>query len=450
MNFSFRISTIATCFLLSSTLSVQAQNPHEIKVGEKIPSINIPNVSNYTNKAINLSSLKGKLIIFDFWFTRCVGCIEGFKKMENLQKEFGDKIEIFIVNKQSQEEINQEYKSMRKNLVNILKNTTLPSITNDTILSTLFPHTIVPHEIWVGPDGIVKAITDDKSVNRNNINDLLNANKIDLPLKKDFLSHNPTEPILPQIYQLYGENIKYYKILTKAIPGLRGPIRDIYIDSINSTVRVTRLNSRIVDLYFYAFQKGAFQYAGNPYLAPELGYGKRILLEVEDSSKYLYNNNSDQALEEWNQENRYCYESVMPLIKNDRKFELDHMYSKLIADLNEYFKLNGRMEKRKINCYVLKSVNTSPAILTKGGDNILEKKKNTLKIQNMPIKMLIREISPVLHKPLIDESKTSENIDIQIDNFNLEKSIKEALLKKGLKLEEEVRKIDMFILTEIK
>src|SRR5688572_7574854 len=62
-----------------------------LQVGNKMPDIPLGVVINNKTGKTRFSEFKGKLLILDFWDTYCSSCIEGFPKMVQLQKEFGDK-----------------------------------------------------------------------------------------------------------------------------------------------------------------------------------------------------------------------------------------------------------------------------------------------------------------------------------------------------------------------
>jgi peroxiredoxin len=81
---------IIALFVLTS-LSVKAQP----KQGMQAFEISLPSLNGDT---INLSSLKGKVVLLDFWASWCKPCRSANKKLSNLYPKFKDKgFEIFAV-----------------------------------------------------------------------------------------------------------------------------------------------------------------------------------------------------------------------------------------------------------------------------------------------------------------------------------------------------------------
>ena len=93
MSLAFTLVAAATSFAQTKPL----------KIGENLPE-NVWSTPlqlvNHPQKTITLNQDKDKLILLDFWNTWCSSCLLNFPKMEELQKQFGDKIKILAVSNQ--------------------------------------------------------------------------------------------------------------------------------------------------------------------------------------------------------------------------------------------------------------------------------------------------------------------------------------------------------------
>src|SRR5687768_3477014 len=115
--------------LKNLSLQVKGFDYREVKVGESMPDIPLGTVLNNKTGIRNFSELKGKLVILDFWNTWCGSCIDAFPKMDQLQKQFGEKVQIILVNSTETEEAIQE-KFRKVPALKKLKMPDLPSIVN--------------------------------------------------------------------------------------------------------------------------------------------------------------------------------------------------------------------------------------------------------------------------------------------------------------------------------
>jgi cytochrome oxidase Cu insertion factor (SCO1/SenC/PrrC family) len=71
-----------------------------LKVRERLNAKSAPDfkLTDLKEKIISKSTLKGKLAIFDFWFTGCSGCVQMVPQMKKLEEEFKSDTNVVFVN----------------------------------------------------------------------------------------------------------------------------------------------------------------------------------------------------------------------------------------------------------------------------------------------------------------------------------------------------------------
>jgi thiol-disulfide isomerase/thioredoxin len=170
--------------------SVLAQPSTRIKplsIGDTVPDIVFNNVINYKTPSVSLSDFKGRLVILDFWATWCSSCINRFPKMDSLQQAFNGKLQVVLVNNirstgDSEKKIRTFFQRWKGNDQDAFA---LPIAMKDTTSERLFPHTFLPHYVWIGPAGTVLAMTASKEVTPAHIQAALDGTLPALSVKID-------------------------------------------------------------------------------------------------------------------------------------------------------------------------------------------------------------------------------------------------------------------------
>jgi len=367
------------------------------------------------------------LVILDFWAIWCTSCLHSFPKLDSLQKQFGDKLQILLVNKKNTGEgktdILDFFKKRKDKIVQ------LPSAVEDTVAEALFPHQLIPHCVWIGKDGTVRAITSSERVNAENIQTALDKADFNIPLKEDVDTEKPlfinSETAL--------QKISHYSIF------LKGRIDGLPINSFKRNGKIIYgraiMNTPILKMYEQVIINLFRDYHFNP---------KRRILEVTDATKLVFG----KAGDEYTDEELYTYELILPLQ------QAPNLYKYMLDDLNKYSGFYGRVEKRKVKCMVLVRTNSIDKIKTKGGkfeDKLFSDTKQFLK--NGSIARLVLRLNNIenIKMPVIDGTGYKGNIDIELPgDFNKINELRKKLKQYNLDLIESERSIDMFVLTENK
>jgi thiol-disulfide isomerase/thioredoxin len=89
MNISLFKKVMPVVILVGSLLTANAA----LKVGDSLPDL-----STFQLEGHLPDTLKGKVVIVDFWASWCLPCAESFPTMDALQKKYGDRLVVLAVN----------------------------------------------------------------------------------------------------------------------------------------------------------------------------------------------------------------------------------------------------------------------------------------------------------------------------------------------------------------
>ena len=309
--------------LVIFTNCLSAQQPVPLTVGDQLPDCRIKQVLNYPHSALNLKQLKGKSIILDFWNTYCGSCISSFAKLDSLQKRYDGRLVIIAVSSQPATVIQQFLQNHPE-----LKSSSIVFAADDQLLKQYFPYKMIPHLVWLDDNRMVKAITDSKSVTTERLDALLEHRPFTSILKKDVLDFKSGEPLLIHNNGSHENYFSFRSIITPFIAGIPNE-EALKNDSASKTTHVYVYNATIAGLCAFA-------------LAPFYWIKEQnIIWEVKDSSRFINPGKALHSETEWDQNNRYCYELIAPLMSRDAvKLQMQ-------IDLLRFFNVFARIEKRE-------------------------------------------------------------------------------------------------------
>lgn len=435
MRLNFKISLFFS--LLGISVVYGQQNVKPLTVGDSLPDFRIPKIINSEKGSIMTSAYKDKLLILDFWSTKCPSCIAGMPRMESLQKRFGSKIIILPVTYEKTELIVPFWK---KN--NYTKGLSLPTVVEDKLFDAYFPHHGVPFEVWIFK-GKVIGITSPNYVDVQNIQRVLNGERVNWAVRNDFYKFDQSKPLFQLIPSLksVGNNIsQYYTIVGGYRPkvnysgssGGRGIIRD----TVNKTIRIYWLNEPIYYSYIVNFMSALGR---QKLVKPTVGLdSNQVIWEVRDRSKYRFHNKYIPYLQEWIINNGYCFESVYP----DSGQSDPQIYQRATYDLNKLLGLKVRWEKRKEKVWVLKEKIPGKAFLSKNG------KPGSGITLNSLVNIFNDQED---HCYVFNETKKLEErlMDIKVSPSSDLNVINSVVAPYGLTMVEQEKEVDKLVFTEI-
>ncbi len=358
------------------------------ELGKPIPNYTFTDILNSEENEISLNDLKGKTVILEFWATWCGPCIPAMKKLDSLQNEFKDDIEIITISSENNNRLQKFIKS---------SNTSL-RVVSDSIHTANFKYKVIPHSIIIDKNGIVRAITSPVNVNKEVIENLITNNEIDLDLKDDFyldpnLEVKTIKTVANSNYRIELESFDQEK---------RGGSR-ILKDPEGNINGIEMWNSTIPRLY-------------------------QTLFDIASPSRMIYKDSLSEDDFPYEKEHQYNL-----IIEVSDKYQ-EKWREIGVKFLNENFDINSKMGVDSLECYVLKSVDNS--IKQSEAESteymFMGTILNTKKIKMSQLAEYLENFTPI---PVLDKTNLNGEYDIDLEwQAEDPKTIHSELEKYGLEL----------------
>jgi thiol-disulfide isomerase/thioredoxin len=405
-----------------------------LKVGDMVPDVRIAGITHYKTTEARLLDFRGKLLILDFWATWCAPCRAMVPVMDSLQRQFGDQVQFMSVTYESAAVVEPVLTALRRPGHS---ESLLPEVTGDRLLSKLFPHRELPHYVWIGSDGRVRAFTEFKEVNAKNIKAMLDNEKTAFREKVDMVTpYDHTRPLLADGNGGNGASLKYHSVLTGYIPGLHGGMSVSAYDPVKGQLFSVR-NSPLVWLYRLAYGEGVKWFPDS-----------RIKLLTADSSR-MNSNQNGQAYVDWLKAgNGWCYELLAPPEMTGKTFvfmqdELSRLFPRYRVNVQEI----------ETPCLALVRIPGRDELRSAGGNYQVDITPFSCTLQNATLKQLVMRLdqqflqnSPL---PVIDLTGYTGRVDMQFKaNLTNVQSLNTALKAYGLELVTRKSKVPMLVIRD--
>lgn len=416
-----------------------------LAIGDTVPGLVFRKMINYRDSSLSLPALKGKAVILDFWATYCIPCIESFPKLEKLQREFKDDLQIILLSNYDEDGIRRFYRS-KSDLI-------LPTAFYDhkkDPFDRLFPHREIPHYVWIGKTGRIEAITSALEIDSVNIAAFVRGEVPRLPEKDDSRKWGDHRgEVIDSIVHIGNSD------RISINPGLMFQSMLLRYDHRLTRVQIegiADLTGRYVALQNLTALRIMF-YA--------LGYESsrdhwRFYLDLNDSA-YIAPAGLNQAqMDRWLENHCYIYRIILDRADSVR------LHQVMQRDLEETFRLRSYRAKKRLPFLALYSTGNTEALRSKGGSpGSVNSSIYNITIKNRPAGDLAGALyryevgkewrAPGQYRlPVVDKTGISFPIDLDIRDVTITSvaDLNEKLKAYHLELRKEEKLMDVVVITD--
>jgi thiol-disulfide isomerase/thioredoxin len=418
-----KLTIIFAMGFLCLNFSVKAQENTLIpglQVGQPVPS------------DAGLSAYRGRLLILDFWATWCAPCRVLLPKADSLNRRFGGKAVILP--------LTYESRSVAQPVLEKLLGHALAAgeaLYGEQRLHRLFPHKVIPHEVWIDAKGIVRAITEGQAVTALAINKALTLNQFPNEEKKDTrIAYNPQVPLFEGGNGGSGAAVVYRSQLSPYVPGLSGGLDISPYDSLKGQ-RFTLRNVPLSWLFRAAYGEN------------NRWFSKARIRNLSRDSSAMRSPGSGKVYNDWlARGNGYCYELQLPPRLATQAFPI---LQAEMARLFPQYRLS--VERQRVPCLVLVKTGADSLLASKGGPYLVQVTPFACQLRGATLRQLMLRLDHQYLQnyplPLVDGTGYTGRVDLQFAaKMSDVNELNRALAPYGLALREQLAETELLVIRD--
>lgn len=397
--------------LLFITIKTKGQTTvRPLKIGDKVPDIVIKHLLGNRHDMRLADLYRDNVLIINFWATWCGSCIKEMPVLDSLAAANKGKLKVLLVAYEKEKTVNSFFRRHPEiNTANVLVST------DDTVLINYFKHVVLPHNVWVDRNGIVKYITGGEEVTAKNIAKFIKNQSMDLFPKIDLADFDIWAP-----FHLSDSVFIYRSIFTAFIDGIVGGYTADWVWKHPTERWLNR---------FFTYDSSKQQMLWNAVnrLISNQDYYDIMRIETPDSTRFFWPNQCPQSFAkskyksrlEWEHANAFCYELTLPTPVKDTVF-----FSDMLIDLERICNVKINIENKVIPTCVLSLAKGHAFQRPQNDSTYINLQKNHLSAHNVGILHLFDFLNEKIKTdknkksddpPYVDETGIKTRIDLDID-----------------------------------
>lgn len=307
----------------------------------------------------------------------------------------------------------------------------LTSVINDTVLNRLFPHRGIPYYVWIRDNKVI-ATTDGFEISTEIIKKAISSTAYQIQSITNI--DRKARPLLQSSLVDSSMNVQAYSIF------INGYIRGMSAGTFFRYTPQGRVYGRqfanlpLKDIYFgiatHLFKKKEQHF-----------YSKLMLIECTQPELL---NADPTAPTELSSPNTYSYELNVPYDK------ADSLYGFMLTDLNRYTNFTANVERRDLNCLVLKKDADNDKLKSRSPTGESSFKNAAVRLRNVPLSYLLNHLNALktYKEFFVDDTGIDYPIDLDLDDKSSVQALNNGLRKYGLRLTAEIRPVEVMVIRD--